>query len=227
MTRPKFFNQLLKATSENRLNSYHSSQDNTEMECYARYLWNIALSESLYPTLHGLEVTLRNSIHNAISNKLGEENWFDGILVDKGKEALEEIREGLEQKRKPKDDVNQLIASSSFGFWVSLFNKDYENVLWHRNNLLKDIFPYMPNRSRTRKILSRRLNRIRDLRNRVFHYEPIWHWKNLDQHHNNMIEAIGWMNPSVRHIVGVQDRFPEIYQSGTSGYEKILLYLIS
>ena len=154
----EFFHLLQKAISENRLSSYRCSRDNSEVECYALYLWNIALSESFYPALHGLEVTLRNSIHNAASNKFGNENWFDQVLQPNQQETLKEIKDRLSKQSKPSDDINQLVASSSFGFWVSLFNKGYEVVLWH--SLLKDVFPYMPNESRTRKVVSDRLNQI-------------------------------------------------------------------
>jgi hypothetical protein len=178
----------LNAISENRLTPYHPKIESVnDLTCYGRYLWNTALSESLYPSLHGLEVTLRNNIHNAITQELGQENWFDHILAEPERKVLEEIKGRLTRQRRPLD-IGQLVASSSFGFWVSLLNRRYENVLWAK--LLKPICPYMPNREPTRNTLSHRLNRIRELRNRVFHHKPIWHRSHWIQNHEDLLETI-------------------------------------
>ena len=219
----EFFGLLQKAISENRLSSYLSAQDNSELEGYARYLWNIALSESLYPALNGLEVTLRNGVHSAGSSQFGGENWFEQVLQPSEQANLQKIRDRLSKQQKPSSDIHQLIASSSFGFWVSLFSGRYEKVLWHKRSFLRDVFPYMDNKLRTRALLSKRLNQVRKLRNRVFHYEPVWHWKNLEQHHADILEAIAWMSPSMRVIVRLQDRFPGVYRLGSSVYEESLL----
>ena len=178
----------MNAISENRLAPYHPRIESVnDLTCYVRYLWNTVLSESLYPSLHGLGVTLRNNIPNAITQELGQENWFDHIWAEPERKVLEEIKDRLTRQRKSLD-IGQIVASYSFGFWVSLLNRRYENVLWAK--LLKPICPYMPNRERTRNTLSRRLNRIHKLRNRVFHHEPIWHRSHLIQNHEDLLETI-------------------------------------
>ena len=85
----RFFSLLLEAISENRLAPYRQGNENSaDLTCYARYLWNTALSESLYPALQGLEVTLRNSLHSAISAAIGSDDWFDRILAKEEQEVL-------------------------------------------------------------------------------------------------------------------------------------------
>jgi hypothetical protein len=214
-----FFELLIKAISETRLIPYRQDNDNSNLVCHARYLWNTLLSESLYPPLQGLEVSLRNSIHNAITKTSGSEDWFSKIIAPQEQKVLEEVKDRLRHQKKSLD-IGQLVASSSFGFWVSLFDRRYEGTLWPR--LLKDIFPHMPNRIRTRKTLLYRLNSIRHLRNRIFHYEPIWYRENLVQDHDYVLEAIGWINPAMLGTIKMLDRFPEVYRQGNQSCEKIL-----
>jgi hypothetical protein len=193
-----FLELLLKAISETRLAPYRQDNDNSDLACHARYLWNTLLSESLYPSLQGLEVSLRNSVHYAITKAFGSEDWFSKILAPQEQRVLNEVKDRLNRQGKPLD-IGQLVASSSFSFWVSLFDRRYEGVLWPW--LLKDTFPHMPNRIRTRRILLHRLNDIRHLRNRIFHHEPIWYRKNLVQDHDYVLETIGWINAAMLETV--------------------------
>ncbi len=80
----------------------------------------------------------------------------------------------------------------------------------------------MPNRIRTRKKLSQRFNRIRNLRNRVFHHEPIWYWQDLAQQHEDILEAIAWIEPAMRDLACAIDRFPGVHQKGLQEIEQKL-----
>jgi len=215
-----FFDSLLKALSTSRLAPYlHDDDEVSSLTPFSRYLWNTALSESLYCVLQGLEVTLRNSIHDSITRYLGREDWFEFILLESERKTLERVKERLKGQKKPLE-MGQLVASSNFGFWVRLFNRPYENILWP--DLLADVLPSMPRRIRPRKIILDRLYSIRRLRNRVFHFEPIWHWQSLNKQHDEIVETIAWINPSTAGFVRITDRFPETYSLGISGYEDLL-----
>jgi len=219
-----FQENLTQFISAERFAPYGQDSDrNGSIDGYGRYFWNVALSESLYPGLQGLEVTLRNGIHEAAASRFGKEYWFDEVLVSQESQVFQEIVRRLNSQEKP-TTVGQLIANSHFGFWVSLFNSRYEGILWP--GLLKAVFPAMPNRLRTRRSLSARLNGIRKLRNRVFHYEPIWKYPNLAQLHGEIWETIGWISPDMLAAVKLFDRFPEVYQLGPTHYrERIAEYL--
>ena len=220
----QFLENLFRSVSEERFSSYQEETDQAgDAIPYGRYFWNVALSESLYPSLQVMEVTLRNSIHEVISLDTGTEEWFDCILTPQDVQTLDEIKTRLTSQRIPWS-VGQLVANSNLGFWVSLFNRRYESILWPQ--LLKDVLPYMPNSIRKRKNLSSRLNGIRRLRNRIFHYEPIWNRTNLGQRHDEILETIGWINPDMLEAVKLFDSFPEVYQLGASYYEaKLSEYL--
>src|SRR5689334_21061592 len=55
---------LWRLVSAERIGSYRRGGADDE-EALARYLWNIALCEALYPSLHFLEIALRNAVFEA------------------------------------------------------------------------------------------------------------------------------------------------------------------
>lgn len=178
---------------------------------FAHYLWNIALCESLYPALQCLEVTLRNSIHDSATAAFCNPEWFESVLVERERVHIVRARVRLESQGKT-PNPDDIIAALSLGFWVNLFYRSYEQKLWPR--MLSEVFPHISPRLRTRQNISLRLHPIRNLRNRVFHHEPIWYWQNLEERHAETFEAIGRINPEMQTLVRAIDRFPEVYAQG-------------
>ena len=138
------------------------------------YQYNIELSESLYPPLSLLEITLRNAIHRELTNNFNTPEWYDTFAADPALAPLDNMIQAAKtrhtQERKSINPGN-IVAALNFGFWTALFNHRYERSLWGK---LRFAFPNMPRRQRTRANVSRPINRIRQrLRNRVYHYEPI------------------------------------------------------
>jgi len=126
-------------------------------------------------------------------------------------------------KSKKPLEAGRIIPELTFGFWTSLFDVRYEKILWPW--LLKPVVPNMPRHIRIRKNLSKRLNRVRTLRNRIFHHEPIWHWRDLQNQHTEILEAITWVNPAMKAFVEPFDRFEKIYKNGIGEYRKIITAL--
>lgn len=208
-----FFDRFRLAISPERLEVYRHRGDG-DAETIARYCWNVSLSEALYPTLQTLEVALRNTVHHAASDSYQNEMWFDGSrspLRRTEKEALDTAKETLSRRQRPMEP-GRIVAELNFGFWTSLFNRRYEQVLWPA--MLKAAFPDMPRRLRTQRNLSNRFNDIRKLGNRVFHHERIIHKENLPRVHAEITEAIGWISPVLHAYVIKVDRFPHLHGNG-------------
>lgn len=188
---------------------------------FSHYAWNMALSESLYPSLQLLEIGLRNTINHHARQQFGKADWFDdaNIIRARDKVAIDKAKTTLRRKKKS-PDLGRIIAELNFGFWTSLLDTRYEQILWPR--LIKACFPGMPKNIRTRKKLSQRFNRIRNLRNRVFHHEPIWYWQDLEQQHEDILDATGWIEPMMRELACSTDRFPDICQQGLYEIEQKL-----
>lgn len=214
-----FFTQIRKAISHERLEAYQArSRADSELMLAAHYAQNIALSESLYPALQAIEVALRNSIHDAITAACNSEAWYEArfnILLPQELEAIEKARASLIRGNK-EPTPGRIMAELTFGFWTSLFDLRYEQRLWPFH--LKTVLPFIPKSIRTRKTVSTRMNRIRRLRNRVFHYEPIWYWQDLQQQHSEIIEAMGWVNSAMMSFIITIDRFDDVVSLGHEVY---------
>ncbi len=59
--------------SQSRLRRYPGAGITDRLQVYR---WNIALCEALYPTMHFFEVALRNRMHDALTDHVGTEWWF-------------------------------------------------------------------------------------------------------------------------------------------------------
>jgi hypothetical protein len=205
-----------------RLEAYRPD-GGSDLEMIANYVWNIELSEALYPSLQAFEVALRNSVHRALSERFQTEFWFDqGVLLAWQAETLQQARDQLTTYGKP-HEPGRIVAELSFGFWSSMFNSPYE-AMWYANaaNLLDVVFPNLPRTMRTRKKISRRIERIRRLRNRVFHYEPIWNKTDLQQRHHQIDETLAWISTDMRDVMALSDRFASVY-AGKQGIEARLM----
>ena len=161
------------------------------------YDWNITLCESLYSILSYFEVILRNICNNKLIEKFSK-NWYLNIKLlqgnnpEKGEWAINKINETIKkiQKRKREKNINinyltngDIISNLEFGFWSNLFCANYEHKIW-RPCLIHIFHTY------TRKDIYKKLDLIRDLRNRIFHYEPIIFDKQLLYKYNIINEIL-------------------------------------
>jgi hypothetical protein len=211
---------LQKALSSDRLDAYRQETDPDYDRAVARYLFNSSLCEALYPTLHCLEVTLRNRLDAAICKRFGN-RWLNNENLLNGQELrrIREAREKLELRGKVDPTHADIVSELNLGFWVALFTKPYERPgkLWPL--LSTDVMSGAPRSVRTRAVFYERLDQVRNLRNRAFHYEPLWYWGDLDDHHARACEFLGWMSPEVASMAATVDRFAEIKGRGIDAYE--------
>ena len=219
MTDQQFFQYFRQSVSNERLDKYiQRGAQGGDKNLLTHYAWNIALSESFYPLLQCVEVALRNAVHNAASNAFGRHDWYDiaGLLNKGSLDNIDKARRDLAKARKP-DTPPQIVATVNFGFWTGLFYGQYDQTIFP--HIAKDSFPNLDKSLRVSKTISKPLNNIRKFRNRIMHHEPIWHFKDLDIKHDQMLDVIGWINPAMLEFVSAIDRFPAIYQRGMTSYQ--------
>lgn len=119
------FEAIRRGVSNDRLEAYRRGDDNRSV--LARYLWNMALSESLYPVLQSFEIVLRNSLHAALADTYRSEHWFDltpAILHPRQRAMVTEAKSKLMDASKSITS-GRVVAELSLGFWTSLFNAYY------------------------------------------------------------------------------------------------------
>ncbi len=208
---PATFTKLRQCLSDERLAVY----GNDAQIVLARYAWNTALSESLYTSLQFSEITLRNQIHSALSQRANTPAWYDTLPLSHWQsQQVQEAQLSLTQSRKPLTP-GRVVAELSFGFWTGFFNRHHTHTglaAW----ILKRCFPAAPKNERVIHKMDQRWKRIRDLRNRVFHHERIIHWADLSTQHSAILQLLSWMEPAVEVYAKSIDRFPMVHSMGTA-----------
>lgn len=195
-----------------------NGEGDTDLDMLTNYFWNIDLAEALVPCFHGVELALRNSIHREFTKAYGTDMWFyQPEVLDSG--GLEKLSDALRKAAaRPPLTSGKLVAAFTFGFWVSLLSSRYEKQYWQPDGFsrLKAVFPDAPGVGRHH--IAKRFNEILDLRNRVFHFERVWHRPTLETEHANIHEVIGWISPTLHQAIHAVDDFPAIHK-GRSGVE--------
>lgn len=200
--------------SAGRLTRFYQMAGQDAAEAAALYAGNIQLSESLYPSLAVAEIVLRNAVHRQLSYLFATPDWYEQLgrragladlqpALDKAQNYILDRREAL--------SADKVVAELTFGFWVTLFNRTYEDVLWKQ---LRLTFAHLPKAERQRATVSVVLNAVRTLRNRVYHNEPIcWRLPVLAQQHAQIRQLIGWIEPQLLPWLHAFDRFPAVIQT--------------
>ena len=231
-----YANDLGIALAPDRLAAYQPTAGG-DLEMVTTYFWNVALCQDLYLALGAVEVAMRNGIHNALFAHTGHEDWYDQIaLLPREQRKIDNAKHAIQGARKT-IVPGRVVSGVTFEFWTSLLSKGtgpngYGRVLWSPNNaaLIRRAFPLLPVPNDNRGYVHRRFNTIRILRNRVSHHEPIWRGVTLQnrstitlaQIHADIVEAIGWVSPTLRDSVVGLGRFPHTLRCGYAEVEVAL-----
>ena len=159
---------------ESLISHFISDERFSAYENFEEYQVNLSISKRAYVPLSVLEVSLRNAIDIHLTTKVGSEWYLDETFLTKDSKEKVNQAIALLNKRRESASKQKIIAELSLGFWVNLFKKPYDKKL--RINDLKKIFPNLPDRTVmlvSREILYKKLDYIRNFRNRVFHYEKV------------------------------------------------------
>ncbi len=164
------------------------------------YIRNAALGGAFHGPLQALEVTLRNAVHHTLVSNYGA-FWFDDSRLLRATEQASVRR--ANQKIRNQRTPGHVVAELNFGFWVALFSKSYDHGLWRTD--LHLIFAPKPNR----RELHDQLDRLRTLRNRIAHHEPI-HQRDVRVDHEKILWILKMMSPATAAWVAHHSRVIEI-----------------
>lgn len=185
----------------------------------ARYLWNIAVSESMYAPLHLLEVGLRNAIDRCMVAQTECPAWYDNIAMTAWCHSkIGEAKTNIARAGKA-IAPGRVISELPFGFWTAMFQSEFEDP---KSRFLprgiRATFPHMPKSLHHRKRIKADLDRIRKLRNRIFHHERIIHWKDLPEQYELIMNFLGWINPDLAELARIVESFPGVHAKGVGPY---------
>ncbi|WP_147431830.1 hypothetical protein [Motilibacter peucedani] len=193
--------------SEARMGSYQTAAagaPGAALSSLDVYVYNMRLAGALLGPLHLLEVVIRNAMHEQLTRHLGRPDWWESDAVtfeDWQDRSLEKAELDVDRvcRNGGRDPVpGDTVAALEFGFWVGLLGPGFERDLWRP--ALQQAFP---NNRRGRDGLYKMLSRLRRLRNRVGHHEPVHDRVNLRQY-EDIINAIKFVSVPVS--VWVDDR---------------------
>ena len=93
------------------------------------YTWNTATSAAFYAPLQALEITLRNQIHEQLTQKYGT-FWYDHTAIKFKREHRQQIEKAksMEKGKQSLAPPSNVVAYLGFGFWVVLLSRYYDGV---------------------------------------------------------------------------------------------------
>ena len=234
----EFNHQVERAISTPRLGTYRSEASSDD-HAWALYRWNIHLAAAVVPLAADLEVTLRNTIHDRLTDHFDRPDWWAStslLLDDVTAEMLTEV------VRKHQKDIikrtvgpGKVIADTTLGVWVHLLGRgghsalgraiDYETRLWRpalRFGFSKGTFtPSGRERRPTRAEVYHRAALFQRLRNRAAHHEPIFNGVQIpgsttvvavSDVWDRSLELLAWMSPDLADLHREHSAMPDLLQ---------------
>lgn len=159
------------------------------------YLWNAEAGAAFWTLLGHLEVLVRNSMHQQLTNwsvrVSGDTAWCRGLRHLFNWQTAQDIataRRRATAGGRP-ETAGRIVAELPMGFWRFLLASRYERTLWR--TCLYKAFPGQGRRSAVPDKLSGR----HQLRNRIAHHEPV-HNRPLVALHADALQLAVWVCPT-------------------------------
>lgn len=161
--------EMIRLLSVPRLSTYSEACGGDITRAVDLYQWNLDASAALFTSIHYFEVALRNTIDVRLTKDFGaDQPWFDNPSTQLSKGALSKVARARHSVASAGHGVShgRVVAELTLGFWWTLLADDYNRSLWQPS--LHQAFP-----SARRTRLHSEIDRIRRLRNRIAHHEPL------------------------------------------------------
>lgn len=213
-----------------RFAAYSLETDTDSVDGAARYLWNMALGAAITPVLHLVEVSFRNALYEAGCEttagravKTGAVPcWLDTVPTLLQRREAEEVSKAIQRlgRNSRRHTPGHLVGQLSFGFWIGLCERPYEHgratgpQLWPK---AVKRFQNAPKQEKNRPGIRAAFNEVREFRNHVAHYQPIWD-RDPVRWHSRAIEVLGWMNPRLAAVVRGQSSLEAVYHAGPGAF---------
>jgi len=111
--------------------------------------------------------------------------------------------------------TGKIIAKLNLSFWVNICSKKYSPLLWSNPKLFKAVFVNYPKSMRVQiHEISKTLQYIKNLRNRIFHFEPIYKkGSDLLTRYNEILTIINYLPTDEYRVFEYNCRFKDVYNS--------------
>lgn len=184
--------RIQQSLSVPRLDRYmHMAKGDLKL-ALAFHNWNTALGSSLHLPLQIFELSFRNCLHDSLSGRFGHD-WYDSqfaILDADGQRTVTVAKDKLIKQGRPISSP-PVIAQFTFGFWLNLLKRRYETPFWIP--AIKNGFTHAP-KPVMRQATFDAVDKIRNLRNRIAHHEPIY-TRDLRAELKHVTHVAAWICP--------------------------------
>ena len=191
----RLFDKLQPSLSNDRLGTYLTAAGFDRDRALRLYIWNAQIGEAFHLPVQGVEVGLRNCVNAALTRGFGPSWWseasFHDIISRERENDLTTAFRRIQNRNRPLI-VGQVVANLSFGFWVGMLRGRYTPALWSSHFRLG--FPNLPTDVKRERVASS-AKRTADLRNRIWHHEPIFRM-NLSDEYRSVLEILTWISPA-------------------------------
>lgn len=169
--------RIVETLTPPRLSKYLAVTQRQPGHALRLYILNTKVSAAMMVDLHYVEIALRNRFARELAARFGNE-WFMApaflALLDKrSQDILFRARKdaGKHTPAGQAPPTGKVIAELTFGFWLQLTDSRLEHSLWvpclHK--------AFAPRKAPKRSTFNQQLEKLRQLRNRIAHHEPIFH----------------------------------------------------
>lgn len=168
------------ALSPARMGTYEVEagvQGDDDLSALILYAWNAQVSGALLSPLHICEVVVRNAVADALEAIYGA-RWpwsptFERSLPD----PLQGYspRKDVQSARRAAPTTGKVIPELKFVFWQKMFTSRYDTRVWDQH--LRRVMPNLDSAKtipELRQAIYSDLEKVRLLRNRIAHHEPIF-----------------------------------------------------
>lgn len=140
------------------------------------YVWNAELASAFLIPLHLCEVAVRNAVADALAAQYGPRwPWINALQTSLPSPSFGyNPRADLAAARRNTTSTGKVIPEVKFAFWQRMLTSRYDNAIWNHQ-----LFNVLPSADASLGVPALRmqvfndLDRIRVLRNRIAHHEPI------------------------------------------------------
>lgn len=200
-----------------RLGRYLSAAKGSKDLAFQFYVWNCALCEAFFLTMHFCEICTRNSIQSSLIGRFGEHWYLDrylgNILSQRFKLQLDKAVQEEIQQHGAFITGNHVASALTFGFWEHLLTKRFEPILWKggTNLYFKGL-----EKSKPLEEIRNLLIRLRQWRNRIAHHRAIFD-KGPMKKHQEALQLIRWSCPVTAAWVAKSSLLPRVISMRPKG----------
>jgi Abi-like protein len=206
----KFVNStVIQSMSVARFDTYLRATGHDLNRAFELYVWNARLGAAFQLPIQSIEVCLRNRVSTAMVAEFGPNWWvnarFKTVIEHERQRDIDTVLTRIRHKGLVAHG-DQIVASLSFGFWVSMLDRRYNPTIWGRH--LRATFPSMPV-SIDRERLRRRCSEVARFRNRISHHEPIFN-KDASKSNSEFLELLSWLCPETQKWITPMSDVPRL-----------------